>query len=107
MYPFLPSLIARWATGRLQTKRGMSFWRDVIDWVGGLPFEVATPEAVVDYCQLRGFRLTRLVTTQRNGCNEFVFVRGARRAGDESIEAGAISHQGAHTRTLDTGRARG
>lgn len=26
--------------------RGMSAWRDVVDWVGGYPFEVATPEEI-------------------------------------------------------------
>jgi 2-polyprenyl-6-hydroxyphenyl methylase/3-demethylubiquinone-9 3-methyltransferase len=53
----------------------MSFWRDVIDWVGGLPFEVASAPAVTAFFEARGFRLTRLVTTRRHGCNEFVFVR--------------------------------
>src|ERR1700734_1738939 len=28
-------------------ERGMSPWRDLIDWVGGYPFEVAKPEAIV------------------------------------------------------------
>jgi hypothetical protein len=30
-------------------ERGMSPWRDLIDWVGGLPFEVAKPEAILDF----------------------------------------------------------
>jgi 2-polyprenyl-6-hydroxyphenyl methylase/3-demethylubiquinone-9 3-methyltransferase len=29
--------------------RGMSFWQDLIDWVGGYPFEVSTPEQVFDF----------------------------------------------------------
>jgi 2-polyprenyl-3-methyl-5-hydroxy-6-metoxy-1,4-benzoquinol methylase len=74
-YPFLPSLIARSITGRLHQRRGMSFWRDVVDWVGGLPFEVASPEAIVESCEARGLRLTRIVATKRSGCNEFVFKR--------------------------------
>lgn len=79
LYPFLPSLALRSITGRRGEPRGMSFWRDVIDWVGGLPFEVAAPGAVLEYCQARGFRLTRLVTTNRHGCNEFVFLRDVSR----------------------------
>lgn len=59
------------------TRRGMSPWRDVIDWVGGLPFEVAKPEAVFDFCHQRGFTLERLTTKGGGiGCNEFVFRRG-------------------------------
>jgi 2-polyprenyl-6-hydroxyphenyl methylase/3-demethylubiquinone-9 3-methyltransferase len=57
-------------------ERGMSPWRDLIDWVGGYPFEVAKPEAILDFYVRRGFRLTRLVTCGGSlGCNEFVFTR--------------------------------
>ena len=57
-------------------KRGMSPWRDLIDWVGGYPFEVAKPEAILDFYRRRGFTLTRLVTCGGSlGCNEFVFAR--------------------------------
>ena len=56
--------------------RGMSAWRDLIDWVGGYPFEVARPEAIFDFYLRRGFTLTRLVTSGGSlGCNEFVFAR--------------------------------
>ena len=58
-------------------KRGMDPWRDVVDWVGGLPFEVAKPEAIFDFLLARGFHLHRLVTCAGgHGCNEFVFIRG-------------------------------
>jgi 2-polyprenyl-6-hydroxyphenyl methylase/3-demethylubiquinone-9 3-methyltransferase len=54
--------------------RGMSRWHDLIDWVGGYPFEVATPEAIIDFCLARGFKLRRLHTVGGGlGCNEFVF----------------------------------
>jgi hypothetical protein len=43
-------------------ERGMSPWRDLIDWVGGYPFEVAKPEAILDFYLRRGFTLTRLTT---------------------------------------------
>jgi 2-polyprenyl-6-hydroxyphenyl methylase/3-demethylubiquinone-9 3-methyltransferase len=55
-------------------ERGMSPWRDVVDWVGGYPFEVASPEAVVDFCQAAGFQLRQLKTCAGgHGCNEYVF----------------------------------
>lgn len=56
--------------------RGMSWWHDVIDWIGGFPFEVAKPEAIFDFYRQRGFVLEQL-TTQGGGlgCNEYVFRR--------------------------------
>lgn len=57
-------------------ERGMSAWHDLIDWVGGYPFEVAKPEEVFDFCRARGFALERLITRQGRGCNEFCFRRG-------------------------------
>lgn len=59
-----------------QRKRGMSRWHDLIDWVGGYPFEVARPEEVFDFFRDRGFSLAALRTCGGGlGCNEFVFVR--------------------------------
>ena len=61
--------------------RGMSPWHDVVDWVGGYPFEAAKPEAVFARCRDHGFRLARLATCAgRSGCNEFVFVSEGPRA---------------------------
>ena len=56
-------------------ERGMSAWHDLIDWVGGYPFEVAAPDAVFEFLRKRGFTLDTLVTRQGRGCNEFVFIR--------------------------------
>ena len=54
--------------------RGMDPWRDLLDWVGGLPFEVAKPEEIFDFYRVRGFRLDRLKTCGGgHGCNQFVF----------------------------------
>jgi len=57
-------------------ERGMSPWWDLVDWVGGYPFEVAKPEAILDFYVSRGFTLKRMVTCGGSlGCNEFIFVR--------------------------------
>jgi 2-polyprenyl-6-hydroxyphenyl methylase/3-demethylubiquinone-9 3-methyltransferase len=61
---------------RQSGSRGMSPWFDLVDWVGGYPFEVAKPEEVLDFCRARGFQLTKLKTCGGGlGCNEYVFVR--------------------------------
>ena len=56
--------------------RGMNRWRDMVDWVGGYPYEVATPEAVFEFCRKRGFGLLNLRCGGVGlGCNQFVFER--------------------------------
>ncbi len=57
-------------------RRGMNVLRDVVDWIGGWPFEVATPDEVFRFYRDRGFSLTQLKTCgAKHGCNEFVFIR--------------------------------
>ncbi len=59
--------------------RGMSVWYDLVDWVGGYPFEVAKPEQIFDFYRARGFTLCRLKTKGGGlGCNEMVFEKSAR-----------------------------
>ena len=67
--------LRRWTA--YDKNRGMSRWRDIVDWVGGYPYEVATPDEIFDFYRARGFTLTRLKCGGVGlGCNEFVFTRG-------------------------------
>ncbi len=69
--------LVRALTGRLALDRGMSMWHDMIDWLGGYPFETAKPETVFQFFRDRGFMLRELKTCSgRMGCNEFVFRKG-------------------------------
>ena len=61
-----------------QDSRGMDWWRDIVDWVGGYPYEVATPAEIFDFFRNRGFFLERLETVVGHGCNQYVFRRTAR-----------------------------
>lgn len=55
-------------------ERGMSAWHDLVDWVGGLPFEVGKPEAIFEFFKVRGYNLERLITMGGGiGCNQFLF----------------------------------
>ncbi|MBV8162256.1 MAG: class I SAM-dependent methyltransferase [Acidimicrobiia bacterium] len=64
---------SRWRHYR--ENRGMSLWHDLVDWVGGWPFEVASPAEVRMFCEQRGVRLVDQRTTGGHGCNEYVFRR--------------------------------
>lgn len=78
----LPSTFKKMEKAKLKNARGMSIWRDLIDWVGGYPFEVAKPEEIFDFYKKRGFTLRMLKTCAgSHGCNEFVFEKGG--AADE------------------------
>jgi 2-polyprenyl-6-hydroxyphenyl methylase/3-demethylubiquinone-9 3-methyltransferase len=58
-----------------ENSRGMNHWRDIVDWVGGYPYEFATPEQIFDFYRERGFTLTKLKCGGVGlGCNEFVFI---------------------------------
>ena len=60
---------------RYKSARGMSRWRDHVDWVGGWPYEVARPDEIFDFFRQRGFTLQRLHTPLGWGTNEYVFER--------------------------------
>ncbi|HWS72878.1 MAG TPA: SAM-dependent methyltransferase, partial [Thermoanaerobaculia bacterium] len=58
--------------------RGMDPWRDIVDWVGGYPFEVASSEALTKFAAERGFtRVNQIDMGAGHGCNELVFRKSA------------------------------
>jgi len=58
-------------------ERGMDFFCDVVDWLGGLPYEYASPDEVIAFLKQKGFKLEKMIPAKGwTGCNEFVFARG-------------------------------
>jgi 2-polyprenyl-6-hydroxyphenyl methylase/3-demethylubiquinone-9 3-methyltransferase len=77
-YLFLARILYRAAIGK-GIERGMSIWHDMLDWLGGYPFEVARPEQIFGFYRDRGFELLEMKTCGgKQGCNEFVFRRKPR-----------------------------
>jgi len=75
----LSGQFGRWVESwtHYESVRGMSRWYDMIDWMGGFPFEVAKPIDVERFYHERGYR-TRLVhPTGGAGCVEYVFEKTA------------------------------
>ena len=59
-----------------RNRRGMDLYRDVVDWLGGWPFEVATPEEISGFYREPGFALVEIETVGgKSGCNQYVFRR--------------------------------
>lgn len=59
-----------------QGPRGMAYGIDLLDWLGGYPFQVAKPTEIFDFYKKRNFTLVNLKAEGRGlGCNEFVFER--------------------------------
>lgn len=57
-------------------ERGMDFWYDVIDWLGGYPYEVASISQLEEFLKPSGFRLLHVVRPRvPTGCNELLFER--------------------------------
>lgn len=56
----------RWKSGQNPLKwnekreRGMDVYHDVVDWLGGLPYEVASKEEVEEFCRERGFTTEKI-----------------------------------------------
>jgi 2-polyprenyl-3-methyl-5-hydroxy-6-metoxy-1,4-benzoquinol methylase len=60
----------------LEKQRGMDFWYDLVDWIGGYPYEYASPTDVIRFVEDLGFTQLNFFPAQvPTGCNEFVFVR--------------------------------
>lgn len=71
---FLRLLIA--GKSPLKSKRGMDFYYDKIDWLGGYPYEYASQQEIENHLKLLGFKLKHFYPAFGfTGCNEFVFKR--------------------------------
>ena len=61
---------------RYSSLRGMSRWRDIVDWVGGFPYEYASLQALKTFMEERGLTQTVARETKGLGCHEVVYQRG-------------------------------
>lgn len=75
LYPVI--FAAKWCVTRRDPRkqqRGMDFYYNVVDWVGGYPYEYATVAEMISRLAALGFESVRAVTAEvPTGCNEFVF----------------------------------
>jgi len=77
MYPliFLAKFIV---TGKnpFKQERGMDFFYNVVDWIGGYPYEYASIDELISFLNTLGFDcIYKKLATVPTGCNEFIFKR--------------------------------
>lgn len=60
-----------------KSRRGMNWYRDIVDWLGGYPFEAATTEEIFRFVRQKfpDFELINLKSTNATGNNWFCFKR--------------------------------
>ena len=56
-----------------KSSRGMTRVFDMIDWLGGLPYEFATVSTLSDFYEKDGFKLEKLIENPNTGCHELLF----------------------------------
>lgn len=63
--------------------RGMNYWIDIRDWLGGYPYEFASASEIFRFCARElGMQLVNLRSTSTLGVNEFLF----RKPGDREVQ---------------------
>jgi 2-polyprenyl-3-methyl-5-hydroxy-6-metoxy-1,4-benzoquinol methylase len=77
LYPVIYA--AKWLVTRRdpkQQQRGMEFYYNVVDWIGGYPYEYASVSEMTARLKGLGFSVSKTVNAEvPTGCNEFVFRR--------------------------------
>jgi 2-polyprenyl-6-hydroxyphenyl methylase/3-demethylubiquinone-9 3-methyltransferase len=58
-------------------ERGMNVYHDIVDWLGGLPYEVASVEEVTAFCNDLGFEKIRVFKEGEGACSIYLFKKKA------------------------------
>ncbi len=62
-----------------KSKRGMNWWNDVKDWLGGYPYEYAKVKVVCDYFENKGYKVLKTKDCKNGtGCNEFLIKKSSK-----------------------------
>lgn len=77
VWSFVPVITsAKWIVTRknpFKMRRGMDFMHNVVDWLGGIPYEYASVSEMTSYLKSLGIVIERVIPAQvPTGCNEYV-----------------------------------
>lgn len=55
-------------------ERGMNVYNDIIDWMGGLPYEVASKEEIIGFCKEKNLEIKKVIEAKfEGGCSIYLF----------------------------------
>ena len=57
------------------TSRGMNVFNDIVDWLGGYPYEVTTTEIMTKFMKEKGFILLKKQDDKNRACHEWLFLK--------------------------------
>ncbi|MEP6615515.1 MAG: methyltransferase domain-containing protein [Ginsengibacter sp.] len=60
-------------TWNKKTTRGMNVYHDLVDWMGGLPYEVASQKEIEEFCEVRNLQLVRVQIMPEGSCSTYLF----------------------------------
>ena len=73
-YLYVVRILYRIFTGRFELERGMLYWYDMLDWLGGYPFEASTPNKIISHFEKYNYSVRyKNLCGNRHGCNEYYF----------------------------------
>jgi len=58
-----------------QKTRGMNWYNDIIDWLGGYPYEFAAPDEIINYFGKKGLYCKKLKYEYGLACHEYLLVK--------------------------------
>src|SRR6185369_16358388 len=58
-----------------KNKRGMSWYCDILDWIGGYPYEYASIEEMINFFSENNMYAKKVREADGLGCNEFLFFK--------------------------------
>ncbi|MCF7871709.1 class I SAM-dependent methyltransferase [Candidatus Woesearchaeota archaeon] len=58
-----------------ETLRGMNFYTDIKDWLGGYPYQYASVETLTKYFRNRNYSIEKIIKARSIGCNELLLKR--------------------------------
>jgi 2-polyprenyl-6-hydroxyphenyl methylase/3-demethylubiquinone-9 3-methyltransferase len=77
-YFYLGQIYNAMTRRQVALQRGMEVMHDIRDWLGGLPYEYASPDEVQAFAKRQAWHMVRMIPCQgMTGCNEFVLRRPA------------------------------
>jgi 2-polyprenyl-6-hydroxyphenyl methylase/3-demethylubiquinone-9 3-methyltransferase len=87
----------------IRVSRGMTLYHDVVDWLGGLPYEVASVSEILLFGINRGLRPLRVCESVQGGCSVYLFKKDSNgfMATRESFEWSSCKNDKKEERNLE------